>query len=40
MTNYLKNTQKNVNLGDKKSQTRVKKTQKCIFKWKKIHNIG
>ena len=31
----MKKRHKNINLGDKKSQTIVKKTQKCKFKWKK-----
>ena len=29
----------NANLDDKKSQTTVKKTQKCKFKWKKGHKL-
>ena len=29
---------KNVNLGDKKSQTSVNKTQKCQFGWQKFTN--
>ena len=36
--NLVKKSRKNVNLGDKKSQTSLKKAQQSKFRWQKVTN--
>ena len=36
----VKRRHKTVNIADKKSQTRVKYTQKCKFKWQKVITLS